>query len=89
MDLVVAHSIAKVICPGAKRNDGYLEGGGCVVTWCVGHLVELASTQEYDEKYKKWSLDNLPIMPDAWKYQVKPETKKQFNVIKALIVSYP
>ena len=50
MELVVAHSIAKVICPGAKRNDGYLEGGGYVVTWCVGHLVELASPQEYDEK---------------------------------------
>lgn len=81
----VAYSIAKVICKGAKRNDGYLEGGGYVVTWCVGHLVELASPQEYDEKYKKWSLENLPIMPDSWKYQVKPETKKQFNVIKALM----
>ena len=46
MELVVDHSIAKVICPEAKRNDGYTEGGGYVVTWCVGHLVELASPQD-------------------------------------------
>ena len=58
----VAQSIAKVI--GAdKREDGYLEGNGYIVSWCVGHLVELASPESYDEKYEKWRYDDLPILP--------------------------
>lgn len=58
----MAQSIAKVI--GAdKREDGYLEGNGYIVSWCVGHLVELASPESYDEKYEKWRYDDLPILP--------------------------
>ena len=50
--------------------DGYLEGNGYVVSWCVGHLVELFEPEGYDERYSKWSYDDLPIVPDEWKYQV-------------------
>ena len=82
----VAQSIAKVICHNAKRNDGYIEDRNYLVTWCVGHLVELASPQEYDDKYRRWSLDTLPVIPEEWKYLIKPETKKQFNTIKTLMV---
>ncbi len=80
----VAQSIAKVI--GAdKRCDGYLEGNNYIVSWCVGHLVELAEPQTYDEKYEKWRKDDLPIVPDAWKYQVTASTKKQFGILKDLM----
>ncbi|MFR0667292.1 MAG: DNA topoisomerase 3 [Faecalimonas umbilicata] len=80
----VAQSIAKVL--GAnKREDGYLEGGGYVVSWCVGHLVELAEPESYDEKYGKWSYNDLPIFPTAWKYNVSSGTKKQFGILKKLM----
>lgn len=80
----VAQSIAKVL--GANmRSDGYLEGNGYVVSWCVGHLVELSEPEGYDEKYSKWRYDDLPIIPDEWKYQVSVKTKKQFGVIKQLM----
>lgn len=63
----VARSIANVI--GAyKREDGYLEGSGYIVSWCVGHLVELAQPQAYDERLRKWCIEDLPILPDTWKY---------------------
>ena len=65
----VAQSIAKVI--GAdKREDGYLEGNGYIVSWCVGHLVELAPPESYDEKYEKWRYEDLPILPSEWNYQI-------------------
>jgi DNA topoisomerase IA len=65
----VASAIAKVI--GAKeRKDGYFQGGGYLVSWCVGHLVELAMPQAYDEKYGKWRKEDLPILPEKWKYQI-------------------
>ncbi len=80
----VAQSIAKVL--GAnKREDGYLEGGGYVVSWCVGHLVELAEPESYDEKYGKWSYNDLPIFPTAWKYNVSSGTKNQFGILKKLM----
>ena len=80
----VAQSIAKVL--GAnKREDGYLEGSGYVVSWCVGHLVELAKPESYDEKYGKWSYNDLPIFPTDWKYNVSSGTKKQFGVLKKLM----
>lgn len=80
----VAQSIAKVL--GAnKREDGYLEGGEYVVSWCVGHLVELAEPESYDEKYGKWSYNDLPIFPTDWKYNVSSGTKKQFGVLKKLM----
>lgn len=80
----VAQAIAKVL--GAnKRQDGYLEGNGYLVSWCVGHLVELAMPESYDEKYSRWRYDDLPILPDKWKYQVSTATRKQFNILKTLM----
>ena len=80
----VAQSIAKVI--GAdKREDGYLEGNGYIVSWCVGHLVELSQPEAYDEKYAKWKYDDLPILPEHWQYQVSASTKKQFGILKKLM----
>ena len=80
----VAQSIAKVI--GAdKREDGYLEGNGYIVSWCVGHLVELASPESYDEKYEKWRYEDLPILPSEWNYQIAEATRKQFGILKKLM----
>ena len=80
----VAQSIAKVL--GAnKRRDGYLEGNGYVVSWCVGHLVELAQPEAYEEKYSKWNYNDLPIFPSDWKYEVSSGTKKQFGILKTLM----
>ena len=80
----VAQSIAKVL--GAnKRGDGYLEGNGYLVSWCVGHLVELAQPEAYDAKYSKWSYADLPILPDDWKYEVSAGTRKQFGILKKLM----
>jgi len=80
----VAQSIAKVI--GATgRKDGYLEGNGYLVSWCFGHLVELAQPQEYDPKYEKWKKDDLPIFPSPFKYDVTDSTKKQFKILKDLM----
>ncbi len=77
----VAQSIAQVI--GAKeRCDGYLKGNGYIVSWCVGHLVELATPEKYDEQFKHWSYNTLPIMPTSWKYVIKKDTKAQFKVLK-------
>ena len=80
----VAQSLAKVI--GAnKRQDGYLEGGGYFVSWCVGHLVELSAPERYDARYAKWQLEDLPILPERWLYEVSPGTKKQYQILKALM----
>lgn len=80
----VAQSIAKVL--GAnKRKDGYLEGNDYVVSWCVGHLVELAQPEAYEERYGKWTYNDLPIFPSDWKYEVSSGTKKQFGILKNLM----
>ena len=80
----VAMSLSKVI--GAnKRGEGYMEGNGYLVSWCVGHLVELSQPEAYDEKYGKWRYDDLPILPEHWQYQVSASTKKQFGILKKLM----
>ena len=80
----VAMSLSKVI--GAnQRGDGYMEGNGYLVSWCVGHLVELSQPEAYDEKYAKWRYDDLPILPEHWQYQVSSSTKKQFGILKKLM----
>ena len=80
----VAQSIEKVL--GAqKRQDGYLEGNGYLVSWCVGHLVELAMPEAYDEKYSRWRYDDLPILPERWKYQISSATRKQYDMLKNLM----
>lgn len=80
----VAQSLAKVIGANQKK-DGYLEGNGYIVSWCVGHLIELANPEYYDEKYKKWRKEDLPIFPAPFSYQVTASTKKQYQVLKDLM----
>ena len=80
----VARSIAAVI--GAeKKQDGYLEGNGYLVSWCIGHLVSLADAGAYDERFKKWRYDDLPIIPQQWQYIIPDEKKKQFEILRSLI----
>ena len=80
----VAQSIAKVLGCNDKQ-DGYLSGGGYLVSWCVGHLVELAEPETYDSKYETWKKEDLPIIPDVFQYQVTAATRKQFKVLKDLL----
>lgn len=80
----VAQSYAKNLF-AYKREDGYLEGESCIVSWCLGHLAEYAQPEEYDPKYEKWQFDDLPILPEAWKLKVSKDKKKQFEVIKTLM----
>jgi len=80
----VAQSIAKVL-GATNRCDGYLQGGEYLVSWCIGHLVELAQPQAYDERYAKWRKEDLPILPDKWQYQVSEATKKQFANLRYLM----
>ena len=80
----VGSGIAAVL--GVKtRGDGYIEGNGYIVSWCVGHLVGLADAAQYDEKYGKWNREHLPIIPISWKYVVFDGKKKQFNILKRLM----
>ncbi|WP_230399635.1 DNA topoisomerase 3 [Novisyntrophococcus fermenticellae] len=80
----VAQTIAAVL--GAKKKkDGYIEGAGYLVSWCVGHLVGLSEAAAYGEQYKKWSYEALPILPQDWKYTVAPDKKKQFNLLRELM----
>lgn len=90
MILVIAEkpSVAQTIAAalGAKeKKDGYIEGGGYLISWCVGHLVQLAEATAYGEQYKKWSYDSLPILPQEWKYTVDPDKGKQFKALKELM----
>lgn len=84
----VAQSLARVIGAG-HRKDGYLEGNGYIVSWCIGHLVELAPPEHYHENYAKWRYEDLPILPQftdqGWKYLVSESTGKQFGVLKKLM----
>lgn len=80
----VAQSYAKNLS-AYKREDGYLEGESCIVSWCLGHLAEYAQPEEYDPKYEKWQFDDLPILPVAWKLKVSKDKKKQFDVLKVLM----
>ncbi len=80
----VAQSIAKVL-GATKREDGYIEGNGYIVSWCVGHLVKLAEPEAYDAKYSKWTYNDLPIFPVDWQYEVSSDTKKQFGILKKLM----
>ena len=80
----VARSIANVL--GAReKHEGYISGNGYVVSWCIGHLVGSAEPDAYDEKYKTWRYEDLPILPDVWKYAVLSKTMKQFSILKKLM----
>jgi len=80
----VAKTIGAVL--GAnKRGDGFLEGGGWLISWCFGHLVELAPADAYGDQYKRWSYDTLPILPDVWKYRASEGKTKQLDILRALM----
>ena len=80
----VGAAYAKVL-GATNRQDGYWEGNGYLVSWCVGHLVELAPPNVYDAKYVKWSIADLPILPEKWQYLVSASTKKQFGILQKLM----
>lgn len=80
----VARNIADVIGAAESRN-GYMEGNGYLVSWCVGHLVELAQPESYGEQWKKWTYESLPILPEKWKYEVKEDTKAQYDILYSLL----
>ncbi len=80
----VAQTIAAAL--GVKeKKDGFIEGGGYLISWCVGHLVQLAEAAAYGEQYKKWSFESLPILPEEWQYAVDPDKGKQFKTLKELM----
>lgn len=80
----VAITISKVIGAKEKKN-GYYEGNGYKVSWCVGHLIKMANPESYDKKYGKWKIEDLPIIPKKYKYELIKETKKQFGILKTLM----
>ena len=80
----VAQSIARVIGAG-ERKDGYMEGNGYLVSWCIGHLVELAQPDAYSDTWKKWSYESLPMIPEEWQTEVKSDTAAQYKVLKGLM----
>ena len=80
----VAISIAKVI-GATKKKDGYYEGNGYRISWCIGHLIQMANPDSYDEKYAKWNMTDLPIIPKGYMYEVAKSTKKQFAILKKLM----
>lgn len=82
----LGRALAEALPKPLKTNDGYIEAGnGDIVTWCVGHLLEQAEPEVYDEKYKRWTIEHLPIIPSQWQLKPKTKTKKQLAVIKKLV----
>lgn len=81
----VAKEFAKVLGEKLNNHDGYLEGERFIVTWCVGHLVSMSYPEVYDEKYKKWSFDTIPFLPEEYRYEVIGDVKKQFEIVKGLL----
>ncbi len=90
MKLVIAEkpsvgmAMAKALGVTGKKN-GYVEGDDYIVSWCVGHLVGLANTDSYDEKYKKWNIDDLPIIPENWSFDISPDKDEQFSILRSLM----
>ena len=80
----VARSIAGVI-GATEKHDGYLQGNGYLVSWCIGHLVSFADAGRYDERFKKWRYEDLPILPETWQYIIPDEKKQQFNILHSLM----
>ncbi len=80
----VAQEFARILGVSG-RNDGYIENDSYVITWCVGHLVEMVYPEEYDEKYKKWRLEDLPFLPEEYKYHVIPNVSKQYDIVHRML----
>ena len=81
----VAQEFAKALKINTKKHDGYLEGDTAVITWCVGHLVTMSYPEKYDARYKKWSLETLPFLPQEFLYEVIPNVAKQFQIVANLL----
>ncbi len=81
----MGRDIANALPGPHKRGDGFIETSGGIVTWCIGHILESFSPEDYNEAWGKWSLNNLPMIPDTWKYKVSKDKAKQFKVIKDLL----
>lgn len=84
MLIVLSTCYNRKVLGATNRKDGHLESNGYLVSWRIGHLVELAPPSIYDEKFVKWSIADLPILPQKWQYFVSPSTKKQFGILKEL-----
>ncbi len=82
----VAREFAKVLNINGENRNGYLESDTWVITWCVGHLITMSYPEKYDEKLKFWRLDTLPFLPKEYKYETIPNTEKQFNIVKNLLL---
>ncbi len=80
----VSQSLARILSV-REREDGYLYGKDCIVSWCLGHLAEYVSPESYDPKYKKWEFSDLPIVPEQWELAVAKDKGKQFGVLKKLL----
>jgi len=80
----VAQTLAAIL-GATQRRDGYFEGNGWLISWCYGHLVEMAPADAYGEQYKRWSYDSLPILPDVWKYRAADGKKKQLDILRSLM----
>ncbi len=81
-------SVAKTVAAAlgaAEQKNGYIQGDDLLVSWCVGHLVSMADAGSYDERFKKWQYEDLPILPEKWKYTLTPGKEKQFAVLKELM----
>ena len=81
----VAQEFAKALGETLRRGDGFVESDSYVVTWCVGHLVTMSYPEVYDPKYKRWSLNTLPFLPDHFLYEVIPDVKKQYQIVSHLL----
>ena len=81
----VAQEFAKALGETMRRGDGFVESDSYVVTWCVGHLVTMSYPEVYDPKYKRWSLNTLPFLPDHFLYEVIPGVKKQYQTVSHLL----
>lgn len=81
----VAREFAKALKENMVQKNGYLEGEASIVTWCVGHLVTMSYPERYDTKYKRWSLDTIPFIPDTYLYQVIDAVKDQFNIVSGIL----
>ena len=80
----VAKSIAKIV-GATERHEGYLKGNEMIVSWCIGHLVELAPPAAYNKQFVHWRYKDLPIIPEKWQYNVTDKTSKQFIVLSKLM----
>ena len=81
----VAREFANALKVNMKSKDGYLEGDNAIVTWCVGHLVTMSYPEAYDEKFKRWSFDTIPFLPEEFKYEVIDGVKKQYVIVSSLL----